>query len=82
MTPCARAHVLRVSETLPQVPCDATFQAMPETKTPPEPLFTGRGSETIKRLIETVPDAIVIADAQGSIVLVNTQAATVGHGAD
>jgi formate hydrogenlyase transcriptional activator len=47
---------------------------MPETKTPPEPLFTGRGSETIKRLIETVPDAIVIADAQGSIVLVNTQA--------
>jgi PAS domain S-box-containing protein len=47
---------------------------MPETKTRAEPLFTGRGSETIRRLIETVPDAMVIADAKGSIVLVNTQA--------
>ncbi len=60
--------------SLPQVPRNATFQAMPETKTRAEPLFTGRESETIRRLIETVPDAMVIADAKGSIVLVNTQA--------
>ena len=46
---------------------------MAETKTP-EPLFTGRGSETIRRLIEAVPDAMVIADLKGGIVLVNTQA--------
>ncbi len=47
---------------------------MAETKTPAEPLFTGRGSETIRRLIEAVPDAMVIADLKGGIVLVNTQA--------
>jgi PAS domain-containing protein len=47
---------------------------MPETKTPTEPLFTGRASETIRRLIEAVPDAMVIADAKGGIVLLNTQA--------
>lgn len=47
---------------------------MPETKTPTEPLFTDRSAETIRRLIETVPGAMVIADAKGSIVVVNTQA--------
>jgi formate hydrogenlyase transcriptional activator len=47
---------------------------MAETKTPAEPLFTGRGSETIRRLIEAVPDAMVIADLKGGIILVNTQA--------
>ena len=59
---------------MPQVPRNVTFQSMPETKTPAEPLFTGRGSETIRRLIEAVPDAMVIADAKGGIVLVNTHA--------
>ena len=60
---------------MPRVPRNATFQPMPpETKTSAEPLFTGRGSETIRRLIEAVPDAMVIADAKGGIVLLNTQA--------
>ena len=47
---------------------------MAETKAPAEPLFTGRGSETIRRLLETVPDAMVIANMNGGIVLANAQA--------
>ena len=50
------------------------FPYMVETKTPTRPLFTGPSSETIRRLLETVPDAMVIADMKGGIVLANTQA--------
>jgi formate hydrogenlyase transcriptional activator len=45
-----------------------------ETKTHADSLFAGRVSETIRRLLETVPDAMLIADLKGGIVLANTKA--------
>ena len=47
---------------------------MAPAKAPSEPIFTGRGSETIRGLLETIPDAMVIADIKGAIVLANTHA--------
>ena len=47
---------------------------MTETKAPAESLFAGGGYEKVKRVLEVAPDAMVIADQKGGIVLVNGQA--------